>query len=91
MSPGSPTIPVMVIVIVPELNDGGFEGGVTPADPAESAVPQSKISAKSEAKHRKRSVLMAVQTIPQIPLDNHNPLYYTFSCGILQVATDSFS
>jgi hypothetical protein len=67
-----------VIVMVAELDDGGFEGGVTPADPAESAVPQSEIIAKSEAKHRKRSVLMAVQTIPQIPLDNHNPHLLSF-------------
>jgi hypothetical protein len=63
----------MVIVMVPELEVGGFKGVDIPADPAESEVPQSKIIAKSEAKHRKRSIFIAVQSIPQLPLDNHKP------------------
>jgi hypothetical protein len=69
--PGS-EVTETVIVMVAELDDGGFWGVDIPTDPAESAVPQSKISAKSEAKHRKRSAFM-VQSLPQIPLDNHNP------------------
>ena len=53
--------------------DGGFEGVDIRADPAESEVPQIKIIAKSEARHRKRSVFIVVQSLPQIPLDNHMP------------------
>jgi len=94
-SPGSPTAPVMVIVIVPELRPsppvifpvilpagaaavGGLEASISPRVPPWSEVPANKISAKSEAKHRKRSVLTAVQSIPQTPLDNHKPHMVAF-------------
>jgi hypothetical protein len=66
--------------------DGGFEGGDIAGDPAESEVPQSKISAKSEAKHRKRSVFIAVQSLPQTPLDNHNPHMIPFFNGLSALA-----
>jgi hypothetical protein len=86
-------IPVMVIVIVPELEGlgpqrfsavifiaesarvGGFEWVDMRVDPPTSEVALSKISAKakSEAKYRKRSDFMLVQSLPQIPLDNHKP------------------
>lgn len=85
-------IPVMVIVIVPELwrltavelpagsiRVGGFSILVMPADPGEeAAVIKNRKIARSEAKHRKRSVFMSVPIIPQAPLDNHNPHMISF-------------
>ncbi len=52
--------------------DGGFELLSWAEIPAESEVPESKIIAKSEAKHRKRSIFIALQSLVQLPLDNHN-------------------
>lgn len=60
MSPGSPTLPVMVIVIVQELEldvteastvAGSFVSG-TPADPAEEPTPNNTIMVRSEAMHK---------------------------------------
>lgn len=52
----------------------------TPAGSATSARPMSPCparhiisAAQSEAKHRKRSVCVMGYSIPQTPLDNHNP------------------
>ena len=77
----SSRIPVMVIVIVPELlfpdtsdswrfsgavlagrssGVGGSETSILAAVPPGLADPANKITARSEAKHRKRSVFMSV-------------------------------
>jgi len=54
---------------------GGFGAQYCAGDTARSEVEESKIiaKAKSEAKHRKRSLFMTVQSLPQTPLDNHMP------------------
>ena len=61
-----------------------WRGVAIPAGSASSARPiwpppaRHIISAKSEAKHRKRSVFMSATIIPHTPLDNHNPHLITF-------------
>jgi hypothetical protein len=60
---------------------GGFEASISAAVPPGLADPANKIIAKSEAKHRKRSVFMSATIIPQLPLDNHNPHLIFFFYG----------
>ena len=83
-SPGSPTIPVIVIVIVPELEFaevelreavvpilGGPSGLAGSVDPCEKAPPKYKKIAKTEAKHNPRSIFIIARILPPNMLDKH--------------------
>ena len=64
---------VIVIVIVAELESGGSSVAMVGESPTTTSP---KIIARSEAKHIKRSVFITLPSIPQQPLDNHNPPNY---------------
>jgi len=59
-----------MIVIFAELDSGGSSVARVGESPTSS---KGKIIARSEAKHINRSVFMVLRSIPQQPLDNHNP------------------
>jgi len=62
---------VIVMVMLAELEGGGSSVAVVRESPTSSSA---KITARSEAKHRKRSFFIVSYSIPQPPLDNHKPL-----------------
>ena len=62
-----------MMVIEAELEGGGFSVAIVGESPISSSA---KTMARSEAKHRKRSFFIVRYTIPQSPLDNHNPKIY---------------
>jgi len=67
---------VIVMVIEAELEGGGSSVAIVGESPISSSA---KTTARSEAKHRKRSFFIVRYTIPQSPLDNHNPIMLGFS------------
>jgi hypothetical protein len=56
--------PASAVTSLTVVNDLGESAATT---------PKAKISARSEAKHRKRSFFIVLPTLPQKALDNHNP------------------
>ena len=65
-----------MMVIEAELDGGGSSVALVFESPGRSKI---KTMARSEAKHRKRSFFIVRYTIPQSPLDNHNPIMLGFS------------
>ena len=63
-----------MMVMLAELEGGGSSVARVLESPGNIRI---KNTARSEAKHRKRSLFIVLHSIPQSPLDNHNPFFYS--------------